>query len=306
MSGGGPERRRGAGATPLLAALAAAAVLPGCVAAVVPVLAAVGAVGKSAVDGREGPVVAAASPVPGSVEPAPGAEEDGEVAELLSGGEMPAPRTAPAPPGRGRPALSALPAPTTADLGEGATSPYARLARYALAQQDERAAGGTVRSAVLAPGVSLASPRFTPCADRPLAVLIDLDADGAPLSAPLDPARSTATLATSFAELRRAGIEVLWLSDRPATTGTAVREALTRAGYWSEGDRLLLADGARKQERRWAAARDRCVVAVAGDRRGDMDELYDYLRRPEAAHLLEGRWNAGWFLAPPPLAQDKD
>ncbi len=288
MSGGGPTRR-GARALPLLAVLAATASLSGCVAAVVPVIAAAGALGKSAVDARGGsveandvPAVASASKGEGSAVPS------GAVAERL--------------------ALTALPAPTAADRTPGADSPYVRLARYALAQRDERSAGGAVRSVVLAPGVSLASPRFTPCGDRPLAVLIDLDAEGAPLSVPLDPSRSTAELAGALAELRRADIGVLWLSDRPAGQSAAVREGLARAGYWGEGDRLLLPVGPndRKQERRWAVARDRCVVALAGDRRGDMDELYDYLKTPEAAHLLDGLWNAGWFLAPPPLAQDKD
>ena len=286
----------------LVACALSAPLLTGCVAAVVPVLAAAGALGKSSIDGAGGPVSDGARSAVAAAGPSDPADADGpRVAAVLSNGTVAAAGATPAAtPTR----LSNLPVPSAADQSPVAGSPYARFARFALAQQAERAAGGTVRSAVLVRGVSLSAPRFTPCQDRPLAVAVDLDASGAPLSGPLDPARSSAELATALASLRSAGLAVLWLSDRPPAQRAEVERALARAGYWSADDRLLLDAGTRKQERRWAAADDRCVVAIAGDRRGDMDELYDYLRTPEAAHLLAGKWDAGWFLAPAPFATE--
>ena len=149
--------------------------------------------------------------------------------------------------------------------------------------------------------MELTEPRFIPCDDRPLAAIIDLDADGADLKRPLDPTSVSVAATQATVALHSAGVQLLYLSDRPASQAAAMRQTLTRTGLYAEGDQLLLADGSRKQERRWAAARTNCVVALSGDERGDMDELYEYLRDPKAAHMLNGMWNAGWFLGPPPI-----
>ena len=45
------------------------------------------------------------------------------------------------------------------------------------------------------------------------------------------------------------------------------------------------------------------VLAIAGDRKADFDEVFDYLRNPDGpvAIALEQFIGAGWFLAPPPI-----
>jgi hypothetical protein len=55
----------------------------------------------------------------------------------------------------------------------------------------------------------------------------------------------------------------------------------------------------RKQLLRENANDDVCVVAIAGDRRGDFDELFDYLRNPGSAVGLYPMMGSGWFLVPP-------
>jgi len=40
------------------------------------------------------------------------------------------------------------------------------------------------------------------------------------------------------------------------------------------------------------------VVAIAGDERGDFDELFDYLRDPGSAVGLYPMMGEGWFLVP--------
>jgi hypothetical protein len=49
------------------------------------------------------------------------------------------------------------------------------------------------------------------------------------------------------------------------------------------------------------AQRDVCVIAIAGDRKGDFDELFDYLRDPASGESLDYLLGAGWFILPPPL-----
>jgi hypothetical protein len=58
----------------------------------------------------------------------------------------------------------------------------------------------------------------------------------------------------------------------------------------------------RKQERRWQLAGNHCVVAIAGDRKSDFDELYDYLRDQSYAIRLEAFIGKGWFELPHPVA----
>ena len=54
----------------------------------------------------------------------------------------------------------------------------------------------------------------------------------------------------------------------------------------------------RKQLLRADANNDVCVVAIAGEQRGDFDELFDYLRNPDAAIGLDLMMDNGWFLVP--------
>ena len=97
-----------------------------------------------------------------------------------------------------------------------------------------------------------------------------------------------------------------WSASLPVAGAERVYTILQATGLDPQRtDRLLLLKPGqdRKQQRREAAARDWCIVAIAGDRRADFDEAFDYLRDPQGpvAQALESHFGAGWFLAPPPI-----
>ncbi len=149
-----------------------------------------------------------------------------------------------------------------------------------------------------------------PSLSRATAVLIDID-DGTagpdPMLADTTlPARLAAEpgLAAELARLRAAGVAVLWLSDHGFESDYAVYAHLQASGLDSAGRDPLyaqMAPGDRKQGRRQEVAGRYCVLAVAGDKRSDAEEAYDYLLRPELAAPLEPLWNNGWFILPLPL-----
>lgn len=158
------------------------------------------------------------------------------------------------------------------------------------------------QSAVLAAPGSL-SPIRTDCSIRPPAVLFDLD----PMDGTFDPADATTadpSLPQMLAALRMQEIEIFWSSTLPAVRAGEVRKALTDSGLDPRGrDGLLLMRN--KEDRKQARIKDlsetHCLVAIAGDRRADFDELYLYLRDKSAAQPLEELIGAGWFLTPLPL-----
>ena len=84
---------------------------------------------------------------------------------------------------------------------------------------------------------------------------------------------------------------VLWVSQAERQRGAQAWP--TRC--WLSGldptgrDPLLLVrnEDDRKQTLRAGGQLDVCVVAIAGDRRGDFDELFDYLRDPDGRAGLE-------------------
>ena len=97
---------------------------------------------------------------------------------------------------------------------------------------------------------------------------------------------------------------MLWISQTDANQVREVADALLLSGLDPTGrDPLLLVRNAedRKQTLRQEANLDVCVVAIAGDRRADFDELYDYLRDPNSAIALEEMFGVGWFVAPTPF-----
>ncbi|MBO0750424.1 MAG: hypothetical protein J2O44_08355, partial [Porphyrobacter sp.] len=98
-----------------------------------------------------------------------------------------------------------------------------------------------------------------------------------------------------------AGVVVLWISRLPAARAADVARALRTSGLDPQGqDQLLLIRNGddRKQVLRQDAEKDVCIVAIAGDERGDFDELFDYLRNPEGAAGLYPLMGHGWFLVP--------
>lgn len=206
----------------------------------------------------------------------------------------------PAPRGNGRavllPGVTALPVPGGADG-------YAAFADFALAWGAKSKPENGGLSAVLTAESQLPQVQRVPCRQLAPAVVIDLDPDRASF-APEAPGIAQPGLAARLSALRTAGITVMWQSALGVDQASNVYDALRRAGLDPQGvDRLLLVreEGERKHTRRLAATRDWCILAVAGDRDSDFDELFDYLRSPDYALPLTPLRGAGWFTAPPPI-----
>ena len=197
-------------------------------------------------------------------------------------------------------ALSALPPPSGGAADEG---PWREFGTYALGRARALAEGrGQQNSVLLAPGAGLRlETRLRPCAAREPAVIVDLD-PGSELFAPGEAGPAPPAAAAILEQIRAAGIVVLWVSQVSANEVTDVAAALETSGLDPLGrDPILLV---RNEEERKQVLRDEanatvCVVAIAGDRRGDFDELFDYLRDPELARAYDGQIGAGWFIVPP-------
>ena len=189
-------------------------------------------------------------------------------------------------------------------------NPWQDFARFSLEQAQALAKGDEAVSALLTPESALNFRSSTrPCAAREAAVVIDLD-PGTAIFAP-GPARQAAPdVAAAAAQLRDAGIIVLWVSQASANEVAGIADALKNSGLDPSGkDPILLVRNAeeRKQVLREEANNTVCVVAIAGDRRGDFDELFDYLRDQRLASAYDGELGAGWFLVPDlfaPVAAD--
>lgn len=184
-------------------------------------------------------------------------------------------------------------------------SPFAGFAAHALEKSALREAGENVGSAVLIPRVDIFKPKTIGCGGKPLAVMIDLDNEDQGQWMNADILYRQNGLVEALRSLRAAEISVIWLSDEPVAASQTIASIL-REGDLAEpnaDDFLFLDRGGddRKQERRWDAARNYCIVAIAGDKRSDFDELYDYLRDPNGAVGLEHMFDNGWFITPPPL-----
>lgn len=187
------------------------------------------------------------------------------------------------------------------------SSPYADFAAFALKQSTRLTEGKGIKSVVLIPEVDIFKPETVACEKKPLAVVIDLDAKSGDDWIKADTLYRQNGLIEVLNSLRAAEISVIWVSNEPVTASGKISAILNEAGFsQSESDDFLFLDrGAedRKQVRRWDAARNYCIVAMAGDDRADFDELYSYLRNPNGAIMLEPMFNNGWFVAPPPLVE---
>lgn len=256
--------------------IVSAALLQGCAAALLPVVAA-GAIGKTQVDAAQARTRAAEK----QVADLPQVQREAVVTVALAED-------------------AALPATEPVALAD-VNHPYLAMARYALAQAERRQVGASVRSAVLVEQVSLIEPRAVDCGDKPSAIIIDMDeAPGVELSD---------GEAIGFGELlqflRDNDIVIAWVSDR-STGALADDLALLLGGnvpaMQADDIQLFAWPGLRKQERRWNFAATHCVLAIAGDRKSDFDELFDYLRDPDYAIRLDAWTDKGWFLLPYPAA----
>ncbi len=250
----------------------------------------------------------AAQAAPALATPAPEPDTSDAPRTTMTGlTALPPPSAAPpaSPASPASPALVPAPAPR-APIARGPVAAidtsggYLGLVSYAISRAG--APDATSVGMAIDPSSPLGAPRRGQCGALPPAVLIDLD----PGVKPFDPSRSEATagLAEALAAMRSSGVTVLWASALQVGETEKVRDALARSGLDpARTDRLLLLNGPgdRKQARRANAARNWCVVAMAGDRRGDFDESYDYLRNPDATIPADALFGAGWFVAPPPL-----
>lgn len=326
----------------LLAATSCAFLLGGCAAVAIPVLAG-GVIAKDRIDGDGKPdpddhperisidynappgtpmpsarPVAVATPAPLPVPtPVPVAAELAEAPVQQAAEPAPPPRIAETPkpePVRiaaveTKPAKPPKPAKTPPPVVEAQAppppDPYAAFTGFALNRAPPPPPGAKRHSALLDQDTIADEPRLSDCGDDPTAVVVDLD-PGDQAFDPADPPLPAPGLAARLAELRSAGVTVLWSASVPVERAQEVWTVLRATGLDPDRtDRLLLPRRAdeRKQVRRLAAGRDWCVVAIAGDRRSDFDEVFDYLRDPEGpiARALEPTLGQGWFLVPTPI-----
>ena len=253
-------------------------VLSGCAAALVPAVA-------GGLVARSQPIRASAAPAlaePAVALPEPAA---GKTPRLIRG-------------------AAELPAPAAA-TEDGPAGPFAAFARHAIGRAPPPPPGETRLSVLIEPASLLSLPRQQTCAQQPPAVVLDLDPGSATFDTS-DPPLPAAGLAESLANLRLAGLAVLWLSRLPETEAGRLATILRATALDPDGaDRLVLVrPGAeRKSARLRQEARDWCILAIAGDNRGDFEEAFDYLRDKHGvvAQALESHVGAGWFLTPLPI-----
>ena len=224
-------------------------------------------------------------------------------ARILSTSPKPAPAPVPARPALvqppAKPAIAVGPALVAGGMGNK-SSGYPSLAAFAISHANSPQSDSALD--VIDPNAPLSAPHRAQCGGQAPAVMIDLD----PGLSVFDPASAAASpgLSEALAALRAAGITVLWTSALPVEKAEIVHAALARAQLDPmRTDRLLLLNGAgdRKQARRNSAAHNWCVIAMAGDRRGDFDEAFDYLRDPDAVIPADSLFGDGWFIAPAPM-----
>ena len=241
-------------------------------------------------------------------------------------------------------AASAQPAPRTPPptmqwlygSGESAASSlqaYRAFRNYVLATARRRPR----HSVVLAPGATLEAPRFLRCGRRPLAVVLDVDETAIQnLGYEYDEAvrgraydqeiwdrwertGQNAVLpmpgaVTALAAVRRAGVTVIFNSNRLSRYAAQTRAAIEGAGLgpvvhrrtlWLKGD---IGTTSQKDPRRAEISRRYCVIAMAGDQLGDFSDLFnaDGLgvrpRREAAGSGAFARlWGNGWVMLSNPV-----
>jgi 5'-nucleotidase (lipoprotein e(P4) family) len=213
---------------------------------------------------------------------------------------------------------------------------YAGLVAYVERYQRERT---TLRrmplSAVLDPAATLAMPTQRPCVG-PAAVVFDVDEtvllntgyeySDAQGGLSYDAARwerwersdGRATqpvpgAVEALAQLRAAGVTVVFNSNRNAATASFTEAALNRAGLGpaKHGTTLFLKGdapgGSAKDARRALIAKRFCVVALVGDQLGDFSDLFNAGSKPAErraaanAPAIASLWGKGWFVLPNPV-----
>jgi 5'-nucleotidase (lipoprotein e(P4) family) len=200
---------------------------------------------------------------------------------------------------------------------------------------DDPKGGHPRNSVVLAPGATLAIPRFQSCGDRPAAAVFDVDetmllnlgyeSDDAQRSGGWDSARwdrwektgamkvaAVPGAVDAVRALRAMGVTVIFNTNRAAANVAETEAALNFAGLGParHGETLFLkgdVDGkSAKDGRRNAIAQRWCVVAMGGDQLGDFSDGFAGLSPPErraaaASPVIGAMWGRGWFVLPNPV-----
>ncbi|HQS97835.1 MAG: hypothetical protein B7X92_12840 [Novosphingobium sp. 17-62-9] len=161
------------------------------------------------------------------------------------------------------------------------------------------------RSALLDQSSLVSVPKTKTCADQRGALVIDLD-PGDNVFDLNDPPSPAPELADMLRTIRGTGTAVVWIASLPDSSSKRISTILKATGLDPLGiDPLLLLrrTETRKQQILLRADADWCVLAIAGDRKADFDEVFDYLRNPDGpvAVALEQYIGSGWFLVPPPI-----
>ena len=203
---------------------------------------------------------------------------------------------------------------------------------------DEQLASGVHEGVVLTPDSTLTNARFLPCADRPPAIVLDVDETsvlnlgaeyddlvanrrrfdedvwdrwekmGAAYVAPTPGAKE------ALDRLRDHGVTVIFNSNRSSVNAVGAEAALNAAGLGpaKHGETLFLAGddakGSFKDGRRQTIAARYCVLAMAGDQLGDFSDLFATepngvaARRASIAYSgIVDLWGNGWFVMPNPV-----
>lgn len=288
-----------------LALTLAATQLGGCVAAALVPLAASGAVAKRSVDiDKERAGKKKVRPI---VTVGKGTATPPQIAPLPTAVEPVLPKAAPSVPLEEASLSPPIP-PSLAELDTVETlaedDGFEALARFVITASGTEA--GKPRQSALIDQQSLVSlPRMQTCSGERGALVIDLDPGEKPFD-PADPPSPAPGLAEHLRKIRGTGTAVVWIATLPESASGDIGTILKATGLDPLGidKTLLLRRGeTRKQQALLRASQDWCVLAIAGDRKGDFDEVFDYLRNPNGpvALALEQHVGAGWFLVPPPI-----
>ena len=201
-----------------------------------------------------------------------------------------------------------------------------------------RAAARPAQSVVLEAGSTFEAPRFVPCGQKPLAVVLDVDEtviqnlgaeydDAMHPGRPFDEARWQRWEQTGIEEVapipgvvealraaREVGVTVIFNTNRTAANAAFTERMLDGAGVGParHGETLYLsgdvAPGSGKDPRRAAISGRYCVVAMAGDQLGDFSDLFNARGLPVAARRAAAAsppfaalWGNGWFMLSNPV-----
>jgi hypothetical protein len=172
------------------------------------------------------------------------------------------------------------------------------------AAKDGRPAPGR-KSALLDQRTLASLPSTRLCGEQRGALLIDLDPGEKAFDLD-DPPSPAPGLAERLRAIRGTGTAVVWIASLPESAEKRIGTILKATGLDPLGiDPVLLLrrTETRKQQILQRADADWCVLAIAGDRKADFDEVFDYLRNPNGpvAVALEANIGDGWFLVPQPV-----